>query len=179
MLGRIAWLVLIYLLPRRPVRWPNPRVARMMQYVALWAVAMAIAYGLGHGTGTGIAADEQQAAQRYDVPVALVKAVVQVESGGNPYAASDKGALGLMQATSDKFRPGQDPFSPATNLDVGTRYLASMLREFHGNLSLALAAYNAGPAAVKSYGGVPPYPETKAYVRQVLATYHRLLGKRH
>ncbi len=144
-------------------------------YLLLWLFAMAIAYSLTHGIGTQLAVDEQQAARRYGVQPALVMAVVHAESGGNPYAVSNKGALGLMQATADKFRPGQDPFSPVTNLDVGTRYLAAMLKEFHGDLRLALAAYNAGPGAVHRYGGIPPYPETQAYVREVLRFYRKLL----
>ena len=132
---------------------------------------MVIAYAMTRGTGSGLAAQERLSAQRYHVPVALVMAVVQAESGGDPYAVSDKGALGLMQATAGKFRPGQNPFSPATNLDVGTRYLAQMLQEFHGDMTLALAAYNAGPAAVQKYRGIPPYPETRAYVAEVLRLY--------
>jgi len=116
---------------------------------------------------------EQQVAERYGVPVALVQAVVQSESGGRADAVSSKGALGLMQVLPGKFGAGQDPFSPSTNLEVGTGYLASLLREYKGNVTLALAAYNAGPGAVSKYRGVPPYPETQAYVREVLALYRQ------
>ena len=116
---------------------------------------------------------EVRAARRYDLPPALVAAVVQVESGGNRYAVSSRGALGLMQATRDKFGPRQDPFDPQTNLDVGARYLAQQLSRFHGDVRLALAAYNAGPMAVVRYRGVPPYPETRAYVHDVLQLYGR------
>ena len=164
----------IYGWPRRSRLWTGQNVRRLLPFILLWLLAMAISHALLQGVGTGIEADERRAAARYGVPAALVEAVVQAESGGNPYAVSDKGALGLMQATPGKFRPGQDPFSPSTNLDVGTRYLAAMLREFHGNLKFALAAYNAGPGAVTKYHGIPPYPETRAYVREVLAAYHRL-----
>ncbi len=164
--------------PWRTRGWTSGRPARTLAwYGLLLLLAMAIAYSLGHGVGTRLPSDERQAAQRYDVPVALVMAVVQAESGGDPYAVSDQGAMGLMQVTAGKFRSGQNPFSPVTNLDVGTRYLASMLQEFHGNLRLALAAYNAGPGAVQKYHGVPPYPETQAYVKEVLVTYRRLRAR--
>ena len=151
---------------------------RLLGLVALWLLAMGIACLLHSPSQQAIWQLEQRAAIRYGLPPALVAAVVEVESGGNRYAVSSRGALGLMQATRDKFRPSQDPFDPATNLDVGARYLAEQLHTFHGNLSLALAAYNAGPGAVQRYHGVPPYPETRAYVRQVLALYRRWRTRR-
>lgn len=166
----------IYRLRRRARLQTSLGTAGLLGYGLLLLASVAIVHTLWHGVGTGLASAERQAAQRYGVPSALVEAVVQAESGGNPYAVSDQGALGLMQATPGKFRPGQDPFSPATNLDVGTRYLSSLLQEFHGNLRLALAAYNAGPGAVHKYKGVPPYPQTQAYVREVMADF-RLIQK--
>lgn len=118
------------------------------------------------------------AAQRHGIDPALVAAVIQVESGFNPRAVSPAGAKGLMQlmdvtAASLGVR---DPFDPAQNLDGGARYLRQMLDRFAGDLRLALAAYNAGPLAVEWAGGVPDYPETRAYVSKVLATYQALLG---
>ncbi|MEJ5300332.1 MAG: lytic transglycosylase domain-containing protein [Thermodesulforhabdaceae bacterium] len=103
----------------------------------------------------------------------LVKAVIRAESAFNPQATSPKGAMGLMQ-----LMPGtamdmgvQDPYHPVQNLRGGIGYLKEMLRLFNNDLVLALAAYNAGPNAVKQYGGVPPYDETKQYIQRVLQYY--------
>jgi soluble lytic murein transglycosylase-like protein len=111
-------------------------------------------------------------AQRLDP--ALVRAVVQAESGFNPRAVSPAGAKGLMQlmdATAQALGV-RDPFDPAQNLAGGTRYLRQLLTQF-GDERLALAAYNAGPGAVQRYGGIPPYAETQRYVRTVLALRDR------
>lgn len=107
------------------------------------------------------------------VPAGLVRAVLMAESGGNPSAISIAGAQGLMQlmpgtATSCGIA---DPFDPTENVQCGTGYLHSLLRRYHDNVTLAVAAYNAGPGAVDRYHGVPPYPETRAYVVRVLNAY--------
>ncbi|MEK6217463.1 MAG: lytic transglycosylase domain-containing protein [Boseongicola sp.] len=112
--------------------------------------------------------EARAAARRYGVPEDLFLRLVQQESGWNPKARSHKGALGLAQlmpATARTLRV--DPADPAQNLDGGARYLAAQYRQF-GSWRLALAAYNAGPAAVTKYGGVPPYKETRGYVRAIL-----------
>src|SRR3972149_5460442 len=103
----------------------------------------------------------------------LVKAIIRVESNFDPYAVSRKGAQGLMQ-----LMPGtaanhavRNVFDPEQNITGGVRYLRKLLDLFGGNLRLALAAYNAGENAVTRYNGVPPYRETREYVRKVLALY--------
>jgi soluble lytic murein transglycosylase-like protein len=112
-------------------------------------------------------------ATRYGVDRRLVKAVVEVESGGNPRAVSPKGALGLMQLMPARAEAlgVADAFDPRANLDGGVRHLRDLLARYDGNVRLALAAYNAGEDAVRVHGGVPPFRETQEYVRKVLALY--------
>jgi hypothetical protein len=108
-----------------------------------------------------------QEAQRNGVDPNLVLRVMHTESGGNPYAVSSKGAIGpmqLMPATAKDL--GVNPNDPLDNIRGGVRYLAQQLKSF-GSPELALAAYNAGPGAVRKYDGVPPYPETQRYVGQI------------
>ena len=100
----------------------------------------------------------------------LVRALIQAESAFNPRAVSPKGALGLMQlmpATAAEYGVS-DPFNPVENVRAGVKYLKRLLEGYDGNVELALAAYNAGPGAVKKYGGkVPPYRETRNYVSRI------------
>jgi len=109
----------------------------------------------------------------HGIPPKLVQAIIQVESQGNPKAVSRRGALGLMQLMPVVIRAYQvaDPFDPLANIRAGVKHLNYLLLEFSGNLSLALAAYNAGPGTVRKYGGVPPYPETRNYLHRVLKEY--------
>ncbi|TAL16125.1 lytic transglycosylase domain-containing protein [bacterium] len=103
----------------------------------------------------------------------LVHAVISVESGGNPDAVSPKGAMGLMQlmpGTADELGV-VDPMEPTDNIRGGVKYLAGLIDRFDGNLEHALAAYNAGPGAVQKYAGIPPYLETRQFVKKVLANY--------
>jgi Transglycosylase SLT domain/Domain of unknown function (DUF4124) len=108
--------------------------------------------------------------RQHSIRADLVRAVMQVESAFNPYARSPKGALGLMQlmpATIRHYRV-QNPFNPAENVRAGVAYLRTLLDRYDNNEELALAAYNAGPAAVDNHGqSVPPYRETKDYVAHV------------
>ncbi|MBU3001612.1 lytic transglycosylase domain-containing protein [Roseovarius nubinhibens] len=109
----------------------------------------------------------KQAAARHGVPEHLFLRLVQQESGWKPTALSHKGAIGLAQLMPGTARVLRvDPHDPAQNLEGGARYLAQQYRKF-GSWRLALAAYNAGPAAVTKYGGVPPYKETQNYVRVI------------
>ncbi len=115
-----------------------------------------------------------QAARRHGIDPLLLAAVVEAESGFDPRAVSVQGALGLMQLMPDTaalFSASADPLDPATNLELGARYLAALLEQFDGDLALALAAYNAGPGNVQRFAGVPPFVETRGYVRKVLASY--------
>lgn len=107
------------------------------------------------------------AAQRHGIPVDLFLRLVQQESGWNPKALSHKGAIGLAQLMPQTARVLRvDPSDPAQNLEGGARYLKMQYRSF-GSWELALAAYNAGPGAVKKYGGIPPYKETRHYVKVI------------
>jgi soluble lytic murein transglycosylase-like protein len=113
------------------------------------------------------------ASQANGVPAGLVRAVLMAESAGDPSAISVAGAQGLMQ-----LMPGTaqscaiaNPFDPTENVQCGAGYLRSLLRRYHNDVTLAVAAYNAGPGAVDRYHGIPPYPETRAYVVRVLNAY--------
>jgi hypothetical protein len=111
-----------------------------------------------------------KAAHTYEVEPALLAAMMRIESNFDPYAVSPKGACGLLQlipATAERFGVG-DVFDPHENVHGGARYLQWLLARYDGDTRLALAAYNAGENAVDRYGDVPPYRETREYVRKVL-----------
>jgi hypothetical protein len=114
-------------------------------------------------------------AEEYGLNPRLIAAVVRAESSFDPQAISSQGAQGLMQimpATADRFgvEPGQ-VFDPETNLETGIRYLSHLSRRYEGDLTLMLAAYNAGEATVQRFGGVPPYRETQEYIRRIERFY--------
>jgi soluble lytic murein transglycosylase-like protein len=101
----------------------------------------------------------------------LVRALIQVESGYRPKARSRKGAMGLMQlmpSTAREYKV-RNPFEPKANIEAGIKHLKSLIDKFDGALDLSLAAYNAGPGAVKKFNGVPPYRETRNYVTRILS----------
>ncbi|MBF0428874.1 MAG: lytic transglycosylase domain-containing protein [Magnetococcales bacterium] len=121
----------------------------------------------------------QDASMRYRIHTALIKAVIKTESDFNPLAVSPKGAVGLMQLMpgTAKDLGVMDRMDPVDNIHGGVRYLRDLLGQFDNNLVLSLAAYNAGPGAVKKYGNtVPPYVETQQYVSRVLHFYRAYLG---
>lgn len=112
----------------------------------------------------------KEASQVYDIDESVIQAVIKNESSFNSQAVSPCGAKGLMQLmpSTAKSLGVTDVFNPEQNIMAGTRYLKQKLNEFHGNLPMALAAYNAGSGAVQKYGGVPPYKETQAYVDKIM-----------
>ena len=109
--------------------------------------------------------------EKYGVNPSLVKAVIHAESGYNPNAVSSKGASGLMQLMpgTAKSLKVADRFNPKDNVEGGVKYLRFLLDTFRGDVSLAVAAYNAGLNKVAKYGGIPPYNETRTYVNRVLS----------
>lgn len=121
-----------------------------------------------------------RAAAIHNIPAELVRAVIWAESAGDAGAISTAGAIGLMQLmprTAGEMYV-EDPVDPAQNIMGGTRYLRWLANQFNGDMILTLAAYNAGPDAVRKYGGVPPFEETRQYVRRVLAYYQQLKAQK-
>jgi len=117
----------------------------------------------------------EQASERFSVDFSLIKAVIKAESDFSNNVTSHKGAQGLMQLmprTANDMAV-EDPFNPEENIFGGTRYLSILLERFNNNKRLALAAYNAGPEKVDAYNGVPPFPETKAFIKKVLHYYSK------
>lgn len=124
---------------------------------------------------TLINAGIEEASQKYGIDKDLIRAVMKQESSFNPTAISKSGAQGLMQLmpnTADILSV-KNPFDIIQNINGGTQYLRDQLSRFSGDLSLALAAYNAGPNSVDQYGGIPPYTETKEYVQKVTEYYNQ------
>ncbi|MFB6356241.1 MAG: lytic transglycosylase domain-containing protein [bacterium] len=118
----------------------------------------------------------ENVSKREGVPPDLVKAVIEVESGFDQSVVSEDGARGLMQIMPETAKQLQiNPDDPTQNIKGGVRYLGKMMDRF-GNLDKALSAYNAGPGAVEQYGGIPPFPETENYVKQVKDIYRQLKG---
>lgn len=117
-------------------------------------------------------------ATKYNIDPLLVKAVIKAESNWNEWAVSRKGAIGLMQLMPATARELDiiNPFNPEENIEGGVKYLSYLLERFNGDLTLALAAYNAGPSWVEKFGVIPPISETREYVRKVLSLYNGSTG---
>ncbi len=116
----------------------------------------------------------QKAAKKFGIDFSLVKAVIRVESNFSSKAVSKKGAAGLMQIMPDNYKTLYiaDPFDPTQNIMGGTRYLRRLMNRYKGKLPLVLAAYNAGPNAVDKHKSIPPYNETRRFVKKVMKFYH-------
>jgi len=143
----------------------DPRYREVPGYKALRQAAVAGRYGKYI----------RSAAERYSLDPELINAIIKVESSFNPFAVSEKGAMGLMQLmpeTAKEMKVGS-PFEAEENIMGGSRYLRKMLNLFDGDLRLGLAAYNAGPSRVLQKGGIPKIPETEQYVEKVLYEYSR------
>lgn len=124
-------------------------------------------------TSEGLFSHIAATSRKYQVDARLVNSICQVESNFNPRAVSPKGAMGLMQLMPETaaMLGVQDPFNPQLNLEAGVRYLSHLLQTFHGDVELALAAYNAGEQVVQRLGRVPHYPETIHYIKKVMEAY--------
>lgn len=115
----------------------------------------------------------EKAAAKHNVDPNLVRAVIKVESNFNPHAVSRKGAMGLMQIMPGTARmlKVNNPFDPTENIEAGVKHLKQLLDNFGGDVQLSLAAYNAGETAVHTHKGIPPFRETRNYVRQITELY--------
>ncbi len=120
----------------------------------------------------------RKASTLYEVEEPLLRAVIEIESDYNRYAVSRAGARGLMQLMPETMQHlgVRNPWDPVQNINAGTRYLKKLMKRFSGDLSLALAAYNAGSTSVIKYGSIPPFPQTERYVKKVLERYQAYSG---
>ena len=157
----------------------SPSTNKMELYIRDKSGSSYGSYNSYDNYGTFYSSDEfndiiEQAASENEVSSSLIKAMIKVESNFNPKAVSPKGAKGLMQIMPGTMKDLniEDPFNPYENIMGGSRYIRDLLKRFDNELTLALAAYNAGPGMVEKYNNIPPFEETIGYVRKVLH-FHR------
>jgi soluble lytic murein transglycosylase-like protein len=168
--GRDRCVTKVTRITQRQSRTPGPpptAAARAKTYADVKAIILA---------PTAYREHIRRAAETYKLPEELLHAVMAVESGYNPVAMSNKGAAGLMQLMPNTAKDMyvSDVWNPSQNIDGGARYLRILANQYEGDLTKTLAAYNAGPEAVRRAGGVPSYQETREYVRRVIAIYEDL-----
>jgi len=163
--------------PKAPPQGPSFQAA-LAQAAGPTATTAAAPVAAAPGGPTPFAAEIEAAAQRHGLDPALLKGLIRQESNFNPTAGSPAGARGLTQlmpATAASLGV-TDVTDPAQSIEGGAKYLKQQLDRFGGDVTKALAAYNAGPGAVAKYGGVPPYAETQAYVQKVQAYAEQYRG---
>jgi len=150
-------------LPNHPPKSPDMHVSTSEAFVSTAEAYRALPATIAYNAAIG------EAAALYKLDPNLIRAIIRAESSFNPYAVSRAGAQGLMQLMPDVADELSvlDPFDPRQNIFGGARYLRQLLDRNDGNLDLAVASYNAGPAAVDRYNGIPPYRETRDYVKKV------------
>ncbi len=174
-----VWAMGVTLLVCMPVRADIYRYVDSRGIICFTNVPTMPGYRIYIREGTLLPADDlsgrydmyiSEAARKYGVSFSLIKAVIKVESNFDPYAVSRSGACGLMQIMPETAKALGiiDSFDPRENILGGVRYLKELLARFQGNLSLALAAYNAGPGKVQSLKRMPPIEETRSFVRRVM-----------
>ena len=153
-------------------------VSLRLRFKRLACLGTILAFLAGTAAWAAVNADKRQkygdivrtAAEKHGLDEGLLHSIIQAESGYDPSVVSPKGAVGLMQLipeTAAKYG-AQNIFDPTDNIEAGARYLKDLMALYSNDLRSVLAAYNAGPDALKKHNGIPPYPETKRYIRKVL-----------
>lgn len=163
------------------MRNPEQRISSMWIPPRIWGIGIVLILCFLFNTEAAASRNStpnqnsliRDAARKHNVPEKLIHSIIKAESNYNPKAVSPKGAVGLMQLmpTTAKAYGVSDLFSPQENIEGGVKYLKDLIKIYGKDLELILAAYNAGQEAIKKYGGIPPYPETRSYIRKVKDSY--------
>ncbi|MDY0297175.1 MAG: lytic transglycosylase domain-containing protein [Acidobacteriota bacterium] len=181
-----AWMLILMLpvsiFPQKDIQIQRKPQGRIEIRNTLSKPAQAVSHAKEKTTRTSLTGELfrkiRELAARYQIDESLVRAVAGAESGYNPYAVSPKGAVGIMQLMPDTARlyGVKNRFNVDENLEAGIRHLKYLKGRYNGNLSLVLAAYNAGEEAVRKYNGIPPYRETRQYIRRVMQLMGRVFS---